>query len=75
MGRELPDTHIGFDIAEPYSLERMDQSLPARLEDKTILSADNRRDAIVLDSKTALTWIPGLDWEYRRGNPHRWSGP
>ena len=68
MGRELLDLHLNFESADPYPLERVEQSLPPRRENKTVLSADKTRGAIVLDAKTTLTGVPESAWRYRLGS-------
>ncbi len=65
MGRELLELHLGFESAEPYGLERVEQSGPAG---KPVLRADKERGAIVLDGKTTLTGIPESAWQYRLGS-------
>ena len=65
MGRELLDLHLGFESAEPYGLERVEQAGPAG---KTALRADKERGAIVLDGKTTLTGVPESAWRYRLGS-------
>ena len=65
MGQELLDLHLGFESAEPYALERVEQSGPAG---KPVLRADRERGAIVLDAKTTLTGVPESAWRYRLGS-------
>ena len=65
MGQKLLDLHTGFESAEPYPLERVD--LPKR-NNKTILKADEKLGAIIIDSSTTLTGIPDSAWKYRLGN-------
>ena len=66
QGRELLDLHIGFETAEPWPLERLDQNgvTPTR----AILRADNERGVITLDEQTSLQGVPSQAWEYRLGN-------
>ena len=64
-GRELLDLHLGFESAEPYGLERRDQSSAAS---KVILRADKERGIITLDDKTALMGVPPDAWRYRLGS-------
>ena len=66
QGRELLDLHIGFETAEPWPLERLDQDgvTPTR----AILRADNERGVITLDEQTSLQGVPTQAWEYRLGN-------
>ena len=66
QGRELLDLHIGFETAEPWPLERLDQNgvTPTR----AILRADNERGVITLDEQTSLQGVPTQAWEYRLGN-------
>ncbi len=65
MGRELLELHLGFESAEPYGLERVEQSGPPG---KPVLRADKERGAIKLDGKTTLTGIPESAWQYRLGS-------
>ena len=65
MGRELLDLHLGFESAEPYPLERVEQSGPAG---KAVLRAEKERGVIVLDGKTTLTGVPESAWCYRLGS-------
>ena len=65
MGRELLDLHLGFESAEPYPLERVEQGGPAG---KAVLRADKERGAIILDGQTTLTGVPESAWRYRLGN-------
>ena len=65
MGRELLDLHIGFESAEPWPLERVDQGGQAG---KAALRADKERGAIILDGQTTLTGVPESAWRYRLGN-------
>ena len=65
MGRELLDLHIGFESADPYSLQRDDQAGAAT---RVILRPENERGVIVLDDKTTLTGVPPDAWRYRLGS-------
>ena len=65
MGRELLDLHIGFESAEPWPLERVDQGGQAG---KSALRADKERGTIILDGQTTLTGVPESAWRYRLGN-------
>ena len=65
MGRELLDLHIGFESAEPWPLERVDQGEQAG---KAALRADKERGAIILDGQTTLTGVPESAWRYRLGS-------
>ena len=66
MGQKLLDLHIGFESAEPYSLERHDREDvdPTR----AILRADKERGTITLDERTTLSGVPAKAWEYRLGS-------
>ncbi len=65
MGQKLLDLHIGFESAEPYSLQRNDQAgAPTRV----ILRPDKERGVIVLDDKTTLSGVPPDAWRYRLGS-------
>ena len=65
MGQELLDLHIGFESAEPYPLERIDQKGEVK---RVFLGADKDKGRIVLDDKTTLTGVPTDAWRYRLGN-------
>ena len=65
MGRELLDLHLGFESAEPWPLERVDQGGP---QARQCLRADKERGAIILDGQTTLTGVPESAWRYRLGN-------
>ena len=65
MGQTLLDLHIGFESADPYSLQRNDQAgAPTRV----ILRPDKERGVIVLDDKTTLSGVPPDAWRYRLGS-------
>ena len=64
MGQELLDLHIGFESAEPYPLQRIDQPGDAK---RVILRPDRERGSIVLDDKTTLTGVPPHAWRYQLG--------
>ena len=66
QGRELLDLHIGFETAEQWPLERLDQDgvTPTR----AILRADTERGAITLDEQTTLRGVPAEAWDYRLGS-------
>ena len=59
------DLHLGFESAEPYPLERVEQPGPPG---KAILRADKARNVIVLDSQTTLAGVPWQAWLYRLGS-------
>ena len=65
MGRELLELHIGFESAEPYPLERVEQSGKVK---RVILRADKERGVIVLDDVTSLAGVPPEAWRYRLGS-------
>ena len=65
MGRELLELHIGFESAEPYPLERVEQSGKVK---RVILRADKERGVIVLDDVTSLAGVPPEAWGYRLGS-------
>ena len=65
MGQELLDLHIGFESAEPYPLERVDQSGDAK---RVLLRPDKELGSIALDDKTTLTGVPPSAWRYRLGS-------
>lgn len=65
QGQALLDLHLGFESAEPYPLERVEQPGPPG---KAILRADKERNVILLDSKTTLAGVPWQAWLYRLGS-------
>ena len=65
MGQELLELHIGFESAEPYPLERLEQAGEAK---RVILRADKERGVITLDDVTSLTGVPPEAWRYRLGS-------
>jgi len=81
-GKELMDLHIGYEMVEPFELERIEAGpLPqpsARKRSagaseraeapKPMLKADKEAGRIVLDTQTALAGIPPEAWDYRLGN-------
>ena len=66
QGRELLDTHLGFETADPWPLERADKdgAVPTR----AILRADKDHGVITLDEQTTLQGVPAEAWDYRLGN-------
>ena len=66
QGQQLLDLHLGFETAEPWSLERADKDgvTPVR----AILRADKDRGVITLDEQTSLAGVPTEAWEYRLGS-------
>ena len=66
QGQELLDLHLGFETAEPWSLERADKDgvTPVR----AILRADKDRGVITLDEQTSLAGVPTEAWDYRLGS-------
>ena len=66
MGRELLDLHLGFETADPYPLERVDQ--PDVEPRRAILRADRERGVITLDEQTTLTGVPADAWRYQLGS-------
>ena len=76
MGQELLDLHIGFEEAEPWSLERVERSPSPRpspikgegANPRVILRADKGKGTIILDDKTTLRGVPPEAWEYQLGS-------
>ena len=66
QGQALLDMHLGFETAEPWPLERLDQDgvTPKR----AILRADKERGTITLDEQTTLRGVPAEAWDYRLGS-------
>ena len=65
MGQKLLDLHIGFESADPYSLQRDDQAGAAT---RAILRPEKERGVIVMDDKTTLSGVPPDAWRYRLGS-------
>jgi predicted helicase len=72
FGKALMEIHVGYEIAKPASLRRVDvsdeRSRDAGLAPKALLRADPEHGSIQLDSETTLTGIPSEAWEYRLGS-------
>ena len=66
QGQALLDLHLGFETAEPWSLERTDKDgvTPAR----AILRADKQHGVITVDEQTSLAGVPAQAWDYRLGS-------
>jgi predicted helicase len=71
-GEKLVALHIGYEMVEPWPLERTDtpdvKSRKAGLAPKAMLKADKDAGTIRLDSETQLTGVPPEAWNYRLGN-------
>lgn len=78
-GQELMDLHIGFETAEPYPLERIEnkaefttpEALALAQKGKLKVVKDSGKKptgSIELDGLTTLTGVPPQAWEYRLGN-------
>jgi predicted helicase len=71
-GEKLMASHIGYERAEPWPLERLDtpdlRARAAGVAPKAMLKADKEGGIIRLDSETQLSGIPRQAWEYRLGN-------
>ena len=65
LGQELLDLHIGFESAEPYPPQLVEQAGEAK---RVLLRADKDGGRIVLDDKSSLTGVPDEAWEYRLGS-------
>ena len=63
-GKTLMDLHIGYEEAEPYSLERLDAEIKNDGKLKVKLRAEKESGTILLDEKTALTVVPPQAWQY-----------
>jgi predicted helicase len=68
-GKDLMELHLGFEMIEPWPLERIDSAIrePASIP-KAKLKADKALGVIVLDEDTQLCGIPPSAWEYKLGN-------
>ena len=66
QGRALLDMHLGFETAEPWPLERLDQD--GVTSTRAFLRTDKDSGTITLDERTSLAGVPAEAWEYRLGN-------
>ena len=66
QGRALLDMHLGFEKAEPWPLERLDQD--GVTSTRAFLRTDKDSGTITLDERTSLAGVPAEAWEYRLGN-------
>jgi predicted helicase len=71
-GETLMKLHIGYEMVEPFPLQRTDipdeKSRAAGLQPKAMLRADKDAGSITLDSETTLRGIPPEAWNYKLGN-------
>jgi predicted helicase len=71
-GETLMALHLGYEVVEPWPLERIDapddRSRKAGLAPKAILKADRDAGSIRLDSETQLIGVPPQAWTYKLGN-------
>jgi predicted helicase len=71
-GEKLMESHIGYESAEPWPLDRLDtpdlRARAAGVAPKAMLKADKDNGIIRLDSETQLSGIPKEAWDYRLGN-------
>jgi predicted helicase len=71
-GESLMTLHVGYEMVEPWPLERVDvpdeRSRKAGLALKAMLRADKDAGNIQLDTETQLTGVPLEAWSYRLGN-------
>ncbi|MET3758755.1 putative helicase [Rhizobium binae] len=71
-GKQLADLHIGYEMVEPWPLERHDapdEALRAAVvASETILRADKVAGVIKIDGETHLSGIPEEAWAYLLGN-------
>lgn len=71
-GAELMRLHLGFNSAEPWSMNRIDLAPEPTLKGanvpKTILRSDPAGGRVLLDSITTLENIPSAAWKYKLGN-------
>ena len=71
MGRKLLNLHVGFELAAPYPLKRVEKSMQASLDGthaKPILGADKGPGRVRVDEQTTLEGVPAKAWEYRLGS-------
>ena len=64
-GCAMMDAHIGYEVAQPYDLKRINQKIS---KPKAKLKADKENCLIILDEATSLSGIPAIAWEYKLGN-------
>jgi predicted helicase len=75
-GQRLLDLHIGYELVEPWGLQRVDVPTdPSRKREGSSVSAvklklksDPDNGAILLDSLTTLKGVPRAAWDYKLGN-------
>ncbi|GHC99473.1 hypothetical protein GCM10019060_32190 [Novosphingobium pokkalii] len=70
-GQALMAMHIGYELVEPWALERIDVPEPKRAPDthpKPVLKSHPDKGYVVVDADTQLTGIPRQAWDYRLGN-------
>ncbi|MDP2827379.1 MAG: type ISP restriction/modification enzyme, partial [Sulfuricellaceae bacterium] len=71
-GEALMSVHIGYEVVEPFKLQRTDlpdeKARAAGLQPKALLRADKDAGSIALDSETTLHGIPPEAWDYKLGN-------
>ncbi len=69
QGRELLDLHIGFECAELYGLQRVDNARSKSVRPMLRANADDKeRGEIRIDSWTTLKGVPSDAWRYRLGS-------
>lgn len=67
LGQKLLDLHLGFEGAEPYSLERRENKDAPAGGGRVILKADREKGLIRIDAQTTLAGIPESAWRYTLG--------
>ena len=65
IGQALLDLHIGFETADLWPLERVEEK---KSPGKPTLRADKQRGVITLDGQTKLTGVPADAWDYVLGS-------
>jgi predicted helicase len=71
-GQQLMDTHIGYEAASPFRLNRVD--VPDENARKTghaprpMLKPDKKTGRIIIDTETTLSGVPAEAWGYKIAN-------
>ena len=66
LGKELFETHLNFETAEPMQLKEIVNEKIENPEPR--LKADKNNNQIIIDDKLTLLNVPKQVWEYRLGN-------
>ncbi len=70
-GAALMGLHIGYEMVEPFALQRVDIAMKTAdesIKPKAKLKADKDAGKIIIDEVTTLSGIPPEAWAYKLGN-------